>query len=166
MEKNISGKKFTPLNLFEFSLLLGTDYGTFKLQKEFADTYELLKYYMINGVEKLIYPEDMEKFFIIKKYYEKIDFDPTHNFILKKPSWTKPKLLELKKRLLELNVDEDYIDRNNELFDCYYNKYYRKTINSHKKFCFNPHLSHSQYSENNYGQVHPNHPNYPNPLNL
>ena len=30
--------------------------------------------------------------------------------------------MELKKRLLELNVDEDYIDKNNEFLDLCYNK--------------------------------------------
>ena len=34
--------------------------------------------------------------------------------------------MELKKRLLELDVDEDYIDKNNEFIDDYYNKYIHK----------------------------------------
>ena len=123
---NINNKKFEKNNFIDFSLLLGTDYANFKLQTEFTDTYELLKFYMLNGIDKLIFPEDIEKFYQIKKYYENLDFDESYNFILEKPTWNKPRLLELKRRLLELNVDEDYIDKNNELFDFYYNKNLRK----------------------------------------
>lgn len=123
---NIDNKKFEKNNLIDFSLLLGTDYAIFKLQTDFTDTYELLKYYMLNGIEKLIHSEDIENFYQIKKYYENLDFDESYNFILEKPTWKKPQLLELKKRLLDLNVEEEYIDRNYELFDIYYNKYLRK----------------------------------------
>jgi 5'-3' exonuclease len=122
-----NGTRFEKTNLIDFSLLLGTDYAIFKLQKEFLDVYEMLKYYMSNGIEKLIFPDDIEKFYQIKKYYENLEFDPAFNFILDKPVWNKPKLLELKKRLLELNVDEDFIDKNNEIFDNYYTKYLKKS---------------------------------------
>ena len=43
----------------------------------------------------------------------------------------KPKLLELKLRLLELKIDEDYIDKNNEIFNVYFNKI------KNNKFYFN-----------------------------
>ena len=124
---NINNKKFEKNNLIDFSLLLGTDYAIFKLQTDFTDVYELLKYYMLNGIVKLIFPEDIEKFYQIKKYYENLDFDESFKCILDKPCWNKPKLLELKKRLLELNVDEDFIDKNNELFDFYHGKYVKKS---------------------------------------
>jgi flap endonuclease-1 len=123
---NNTSEKFNKNNLIDFSLLLGTDYAVFDLNKDFEDSYELLKYYMIHGIESLIKQEDMDKFNNIKNYYTNLEFDETINFTLEKPVWNKPKLLELKKRLLELNVDEDYIDKNYELFDIYYNKYLKK----------------------------------------
>jgi flap endonuclease-1 len=126
---NTTNKNFELDNLIDFSLLLGTDYAIFKLKKDFVDVYDMLKYYMLNGIESLVYPEDIEKYHQIKKYYTNSDFDEAYEFILEKPQWNKPKLLELKKRLLELNVDEDFIDKNNELFDFYYNKNLKKKYN-------------------------------------
>lgn len=118
--------EFNKNNLVDFSLLLGTDYAVFDLKKEFTDSYELLKYYMMHGIENLIKTEDMDKFNDVKNYYTNLEFDETINFALEKPVWNKPKLLELKKRLLELKVDEDYIDKNYELFDMYHTKYLKK----------------------------------------
>jgi flap endonuclease-1 len=123
---NIENKRFDKNNLIDFSLLLGTDYAIFDLIKNFNDSYELLKYYMMYGIEKLIKLDDMEKFNNIKYYYVNLEFDETINHMLEKPVWKKPKLFELKKRLLELKVDEEYIDKNYELFDLYYNKYLKK----------------------------------------
>lgn len=132
---NVNSIKFEINNLIDFSLLLGTDYATFDLKKDFSDTYKLLKYYMINGIDSLIKDEDKEKFNNIKNYYKNLEFDESFKYILDKPVWNKPKLLELKKRLLELNVDEDYIDKNYELFDVYYNKYVKK-IQIYNEFDF------------------------------
>lgn len=123
---NTENKQFNKNNLIDFSLLLGTDYAVFELKKEFTDSYQLLKYYMMYGIYSLIKSEDFEKFNNIKNYYKNLEFDETINYMLEKPVWNKPKLLELKKRLLELKVDEDYIDKNYELFDIYYNKYLKK----------------------------------------
>jgi flap endonuclease-1 len=119
-------KEFKKDNLIEFSLLLGTDYALFKLREEISDSYELLIQYMSKSIEELLFESDIEKFYQIKKYYTDLDFDESFDNMLKKPVWKKPKLLELKYRLLELNVDEDYIDKNNELFDNYYSKYLKK----------------------------------------
>ena len=126
---------FTKDNLIEFSLLLGTDYANFNLKVGFSDAYLLLKYYMNNGLKSLVHDEDIEKFNNIKKYYTNLEFDSSIDIFLSKPTWNKPKLLELKKRLLELLVDEDYIDKNNELIDLYYNKYLKK-INYYSDFNF------------------------------
>ena len=126
IEKRNNNKNFDLSNLIDFSLLLGTDYANFDLKVSFGDSYELLRYYMLNGIESLIKEEDIEKFNSIKVYYKNLEFDETFKYILDKPVWNKPKLLELKKRLLELHVDEDYIDKNSELFDNYYNKYLKK----------------------------------------
>lgn len=119
-------KEFKQDNLIEFSLLLGTDYAIFKLREEVSDTYELLKLYMSKSINEILFDSDIEKFYQIKKYYTDLEFSESYDFMLKKPVWKKPKLLELKYRLLELNVDEDYIDKNNELFDNYYSKYIKK----------------------------------------
>jgi flap endonuclease-1 len=123
---NVENKKFNKDNLVDFSLLLGTDYAVFELNQNFTDSYELLKYYMKYGIESLVKTEDMEKFNSVKNYYVNLEFDETIDCMLEKPVWNKPKLFELKKRLLELKVDEDYIDKNYELFDIYYNKYLKK----------------------------------------
>ena len=55
---------------------------------------------------------------------------------LDQPKWKKPRLMELKKRLLELDVDEDYIDKNNEFLDLCYNKI-TKTKFSFKNYKYN-----------------------------
>ena len=172
LPNNINNKKFEKNNLIDFSLLLGTDYAIFKLQKEFTDAYQMLKYYMLNGIENLIFPEDIEKFNQIKKYYENSDFDESLKFILDKPSWNKPKLLELKKRLLELNVDEDFIDKNNELFDFYYNKNFKKnSIATHNDFNFRSRKNTfgcGKIFDNNYAMKYYNKkpPVYPNNKNM
>jgi len=169
---NTSGKKFEKSNLIDFSLLLGTDYAIFKLQKDFSDAYTMLKYYMLNGVEQMIFPEDIEKFYQIKKYYENLDFDESFKFILEKPVWNKPKLLELKKRLLELYVDEDFIDKNNELFDFYYNKYLKKSaLSSYNDFNFRNRknmLNNGKIFDNNYATKYYSNrpPIYPNRKNI
>jgi hypothetical protein len=125
---------FTSDNLIEFSILMGTDYASFNLKHMFTDPIDMLKYYMFNGLESLLKIEDFEKFNTIKEYYQNKNFtnlyantnENTYNNILEKPEWNKPKLMELKLLLLSLGVDEDYIDKNNELFDFYFNKYNKK----------------------------------------
>ena len=120
-------------NLVDFSILLGTDYGTFKLNQNHTDSYELLKYYVSNDKnwKKIISEQQYNKFELIKKYYTEFDYTEECKNFLNKPIWNKPNFLDLKKRLLELDVDEDYIDKNNEFLDICYNK-----IN--KKHKFNP----------------------------
>jgi len=152
---NINKNKFNKNNLIDFSLLLGTDYGTFKLKQEFSEPYKMLKYYLLNGIESLIYSEDLEKFNKIKNYYINIEFDNNFNYILDKPEWNKPKFLELKKRLLELYVDEDFIDKNNEIIDYYYNKYLKKTNYFNYPSNFNHSFKTKKLFDNNYVQKYP-----------
>ena len=133
--------KFDIENLIDYSILLGTDYGNFKLNEFCSDSSELLKYYVSNNKDykKLISQNDYEKFDIIKKYYLEQNFNEEYNEYLGQPKWKKPKLMELKKRLLELQVDEDYIDKNNEYLDFCYNrikkgKYIFKNYNDYYSF--------------------------------
>jgi len=116
--------RFNLDNLVDFSILLGTDYGTFKLNENIQDSFELLKYYIKNNKDfkKIISEDQFEIFMIIKKYYTEQNFADITSKLLTNPKWEKPKLMELKKRLLELFVDEDYIDKNNEFLDNCYNK--------------------------------------------
>jgi 5'-3' exonuclease len=128
---------FTLDDLINFCILLGTDYGNLNLKIKYDNSLELLKYYYTvnKDILQIINEEDLTKFNEIKEYYinnnnnnECISKINT-NLLNSKPEWNKPKLMELKKRLLELNVDEDYIDETNLNFDeCYshYNssKYY------------------------------------------
>ncbi len=116
---------FSHDNLVDFSILLGTDYGTFKLNDVFSDSMEILKYYVSNdkNYKSIISSDQYEKFEIIKNYYKDENFISEEcSDYLDKPKWNKPKFMELKKRLLDLNVDEDYIDNNNEFLDQCYNK--------------------------------------------
>ena len=128
---SVKNYTFTNENLIEFSILLGTDYANFNLLQNFPDSVDLLKCYMYNGLASLVREEDMEKFNIIKKYYQNKEFTNNFDHMLEKPEWQKPKLMELKQKLLKLGVDEEYIDKNNELFDYYFNKY-TKRLNSNK----------------------------------
>ncbi len=114
---------FTLDNLIDFSILLGTDYGIFKLKENFVDSYDILKYYIDNNKDykNIINEENYEYFNLIKLYNKNEDFE-NYNHLLNKPKWEKPKLLALKKRLLELKIDEEYIDKNNEIFSVYYNR--------------------------------------------
>jgi len=128
-KKNI---EFTLDNLIDFSIFLGTDYGTFKLKRELEDSYEILKFYIENNKDykNIINESDYNSFNLIKSYYKYEEFNE-YDYLLKKPKWVKPKLLELKLRLLELKIDEDYIDKNNEIFNVYFNKI------KNNKFYFN-----------------------------
>lgn len=111
-------------NLIDFSILLGTDYGTFKTKIFYENSNELLKMYVANNKDytKIISSEEHEMFDCIKTYYKYYDFDPTQGELLRKPVWAKPDFISLKKRLLELDVDEYYIDSNNSYLDMCYNK--------------------------------------------
>jgi 5'-3' exonuclease len=120
-QKNIN---FDLNNLIDFSILLGTDYGTFKLNENQIDSLEIIKYYVFNDMDykKIISSEQYDKFEIIKNYYTNNDYKNECENYLDKPKWNKPNFLDLKKRLLELYVDEDYIDKNNQFIDSCYNK--------------------------------------------
>jgi flap endonuclease-1 len=135
---------FTLDNLIDFSIFLGTDYGSFKLKKNLDDTYDILKFYIENekDYKKIIYEEDYEYFNLIKSYYKNEEFEKYNN-LLKKPIWEKPKLLELKKRLLELKIDEEYIDKNNEIFNIYFSKIKKN------KFGYNYDNNYKTYKEYN-----------------
>ena len=111
-------------NLIDFSILLGTDYGTIELLKTCNDPLEILKYYVDNdkNYKNIININELEKFKLIKNYYLSEDFNNNYDNYLTNPEWKKPRLMELKKRLLELDVDEEYIDNNNEYFNFCYNK--------------------------------------------
>lgn len=111
-------------DLVDFSILLGTDYGTFALDIPIYDSNEILKHYVKNNKDykKIISPDQYENFERIKKYYTEENFGEEFDKFLEKPKWDKPNFLELKKRLLELDVDEDYIDKNNSFLDLCYNR--------------------------------------------
>jgi 5'-3' exonuclease len=119
--KNID---FTQDNLVEFSVLLGTDYGTINLKNKKNDSMEILKYYVENdkNYKLIIDSEQIDEFNIIKDYYTKseLSFCDKYDEFLMKPIWNKPNLDGLKKRLLELNVEESFIDRTNKIFNDYY----------------------------------------------
>jgi len=121
---------FNEEDLVNFSVLLGTDYGSFNLKKKYDNSYELLKEYALNkNISDYVEEDEIEKFNLIKEYYIKNNFDENYkdnSLVNEKPIWKKPKLMELKKRLLELDVDEEYIDEINELFEEYYYKYIKK----------------------------------------
>ena len=124
---------FNEEDLINFSILLGTDYGSFNLKKKYDNSYDLLKEYSLNkDIKEYIHDDEIEKFNLIKEYYNNNNnnnnniFDQKYlnnSLINEKPIWKKPKLMELKKRLLELDVDEEYIDNINKLFEEYYYKY-------------------------------------------
>jgi 5'-3' exonuclease len=141
---------FTMDNLIDFAILLGTDYGTFKLNDNLlTDSLEILKYYILNGmdVKKIISEEQIEHFLIIKKYYSEFNLEENLKYLLDKPFWNKPKLLELKLKLLEFDVDEDYIDKNNQIIDKYFNKFTK--INKYKNKYNNTKFYYKKYSLNN-----------------
>ena len=121
---------FNEEDLINFSVLLGTDYGSFNLKKKYDNSYDLLKEYVLNKkITEYIEENELDKFNLIKEYYMNNNFDNKYlqnNLINEKPIWNKPKLMELKKRLLELDVDEEYIDNINEIFEDYYYKYIKK----------------------------------------
>lgn len=144
---------FTLDDLINFCILLGTDYGYFNLKIRYDNSLELLKYYysVNKNILEIINEYDLDKFNEIKKYYTSKSSIISHNnesdsfsyidpkLLHSKPEWNKPKLMELKKRLLELDVDEDYIDESNLHFDeCYLhyntNKHY---VYQHKFTFFN-----------------------------
>jgi len=119
---------FTLDNLIDFSILLGTDYGTFKLNKNISDSLEILKYYIENDkiVSNIISENQLEYFNVIKNYYTNFEIEPCYEHLLQRPIWSKPKTLELKYKLLELKVDEEYIDKNCQIINNYYNKFSKK----------------------------------------
>ena len=146
-------------NLIDFSILLGTDYGAFKLNQLYLDSLEMLKDYIKNDrdYKKMISSSQYDKFDIIKKYYTEYNNQKECENFLSKPIWNKPNFLDLKKRLLELNVDEDYIDKNNNFLDICYNKINKKLLFSKKYFnkkprsnSFDTNSYTSKYSNKNY----------------
>lgn len=139
-------------NLVDFSILLGTDYGTFKLNEIKSDSYELLKYYISNDKnwKNLISPQQYDKFELIKKYYTEFDNIKEYSDVLNKPVWNKPNFMDLKKRLLELDVDEDYIDKNNEFIDLCYNRINKKDTFSKFNLNYKKIRSNSFDTKNNY----------------
>jgi len=146
-------------NLVDFSILLGTDYGTFKLNKAQTDSYELLKYYISNDKDwkKIISPQQYDKFELIKKYYTELDYTKECGDFLKKPVWNKPNFMDLKKRLLELDVDEYYIDKNNEFLDSCYNKINKKYTfakSNNRKYRSNSFDTKNNYYSNKYNNNH------------
>lgn len=173
---------FTLDDLINFCILLGTDYGNLNLKIKYDNSLELLKYYYTvnKDILQIINEEDLTKFNEIKEYYvnnnnnnECISKINT-NLLNSKPEWNKPKLMELKKRLLELNVDEDYIDETNLNFDeCYshynsskyyvyknkYSSYYSnqpQPYNQHLPYN-NHHLPYNHHIQYNQQPYNPNH---------
>lgn len=143
-------------DLVNFSILLGTDYGTINLKKNINDSIDILIYYVDNDKDykKIIEQEQIDEFNIIKKYYTESDhiFEKKYDEFLMKPTWNKPKLMELKYRLLELDVDEDYIDETNTIFDNYYkgiknSKTKKKKIDYEFQNKYNRHTSDYKFSD-------------------
>jgi 5'-3' exonuclease len=128
-------------NLLEFSLLLGTDYGNFRLNCNKIDSLEILKFYVINNMDfkKVITEDQYELFYKIKDYYLNNNYNEFDDY-LDKPIWKKPDLLNLKQRLLQLNVDEDYIDKNNEYFDLCFTKKDKYKRNKTRSYSFDRYI--------------------------
>ena len=142
-KKNV---QFTLDNLIDFSILLGTDYGTFKLNKDINDSLEILKYYIINDkiISNIISDDQLENFGIIKDYYKNFELESCVEHLLNKPTWIKPKTLELKFKLLELNVDEEYIDKNCQIINNYYNKLVIKSRTYYNKKYYEAYIDHQK----------------------
>lgn len=117
---------FTHDNLIDYSILLGTDYGTFKLNYVISDTYVILKKFVLNNKDyrQMISNDQHELFILIKKYYTTNNLNITDKYdkLLTKQIWLKPNFVEFKKRLLELKVNENYIDINISIINSYYLK--------------------------------------------
>jgi 5'-3' exonuclease len=155
---------FTFDDLVNFCILLGTDYGSFSLKIKYDNSLDLLKYYykVNKDILQIINEYDLNKFTEIKNYYTIMPIikktittdEDLHGYIdpkllHSKPEWNKPKLMELKKRLLELDVDEDYIDETKSYFDECYNSYIStKNYVYQQKFTFfnyNKEYNYKQY---------------------
>ena len=143
-------------DLVNFSILLGTDYGTINLKENINDSMDVLMYYIDNDKDykKIIEQEQIEEFNIIKKYYTESEntFERKYDDFLMKPTWNKPKLMELKHRLLELDVDEDYIDETNMVFSNYYkgiknSKTKKKKIDYEFQNKYNKHVNDYKFSD-------------------
>ena len=134
-------KNFVFDNLLEFSLLLGTDYGNFKLNCNKLDSLEILKFYVTNNMDfkKVISEDQHELFYKIKEYYENNNYNEFNDY-LERPVWNKPDLFNLKQRLLQLNVDEDYIDKNNEYFDLCFTKREKYKKNKTRSYSFDHYI--------------------------
>ena len=67
---------FNEEDLVNFSVLLGTDYGSFNLKKKYYNSYELLKEYALNKkITEYIEDDELDKFNLIKEYYMSNNFD-------------------------------------------------------------------------------------------
>ena len=115
--------QFTLDNLIEFCILLGSDYGKFDLINNIKEPIEILNAYIKNDkkVEKLMLKDQTELFYIIKNYYLKNEF-LKENLIFNKPENIQANYKKLYLRLLELNVDENYIKKNILIFELYINR--------------------------------------------
>ena len=152
---------FTLDDLINFCILLGTDYGNFNLKIKYDNSLEMLKYYysVNKNISQIINECELSKFDEIKKYYtcNGSGGDSIYSYIdpkllHSKPEWNKPKLMELKKRLLELHVDEDYIDESNlHLDECY--SYYNNSkhyVYKNKFTFFNYNKGFTRFNDNVY----------------
>lgn len=146
--------KFDLNNFIDFSILLGTDYGNFKLNEYHQDSWDILKYYIDNdkNYQNIISPDQYETFINIKKYYIDQDFSDKYDFLKKNFKWEKPKLMQLKKRLLQLFVDEDYIDKNNEFFDSCYKKIIKGKFKNNENTILNNYNIKKNYFNRNYNK--------------
>ena len=150
-DKNID---FTYDNLIEFSVLLGTDYGSMMLKENKNDSMDILMYYVDNDMDfkRVIYEDQYDEFLTIKKYYTDSEktFTDNYDHLLMKPVWNKPKLMELKKRLLELDVDEEFIDETNEIFGNFYHGIKNSKNKKKKVDCENSNKFYYKHASNNY----------------
>lgn len=123
-EKYFKKIDFCYKNLVDFSILLGTDYGSIELKERKNDSMEILEYYVSNdmNINNVINENQIEEFSEIKKYYvdNEDELNKKYKNYLMKPIWKQPKLEDIKKRLMELDVEEEYIDKTNGIFSsCY-----------------------------------------------
>lgn len=126
IENNLNDKNVFNLdNLIDFSILLGSDYGTFNINKTFTNSLDLLKFYISNdkNINNILNEEQIIEFLTIKTYYQNKTIDEDCEKLLSTPFWKKPKLTELKQLLLDLNVNKFYINKNLKLLNSYYYKF-------------------------------------------
>lgn len=115
---------FTNENFVEFATLLGTDYGDFKLKCGKLSADELLKCYIMSGMNAKFFLRyyDFDRFDEIKKKYTTNNWCEFSKY-LDDDKWKTPNFAEVKKYVKELNVCENsYIENVVNKLQTYYMK--------------------------------------------